>query len=160
MKALPMLVFALLVLGATVSNAAEKNVLPEEALAILDKAEHLEVWSLEPIQRNEKDDFHGWKVLGKTSVKNADAGKSLMSTLKKGIAENDGIAAACFNPRHGVRGVVDGKTVDLVICFECYSLQVFVGDKRDSVRTTGSPQPAFDKILRDANVPLPKASEK
>lgn len=33
--------------------------------------------------------------------------------------------AACFDPRHGVRAVHGGHTVDLVICFECLSLKVY-----------------------------------
>lgn len=154
------LAFAALSLAVTMPLQAEEKGLPEAALAILDKAEQLEVWSLDPVERGAKDDFHGWKVLGKTSVKNADTGKPLMSALKKGIADSDGIAAACFNPRHGVRAIVDGKTVDLVICFECFSLQVFEGDKKHSVLTTRSPQASFDQVLRDAKVPLPsKAGE-
>lgn len=35
------------------------------------------------------------------------------------------MVAACFNPRHGLRAVHAGHTVDLVICFECLTLEVF-----------------------------------
>src|SRR5262249_13241443 len=106
-----------------------------------------------------KDNFHGWKVLGKTAVKEkADRGK-LVEALEKGIKENDGTVAACFNPRHGIRVAKGDKTIDLVICFECFSLEVWKGEERSSVLTTGSPQKAFDKVLTDAKVPLPKRAD-
>ncbi len=155
-----------IVLSAAACGAADKNQLPPAALEILQKAESLEVYSLNPDpldvkpgakrEEGKEELFHDWPVLGKTTVKNADKGKSLLTALQKGIAENEGVAAACFNPRHGVRATLEGKTVDLVICFECYSLQIFAGDARSSVLTTRSPQAAFDQVIKDAGVALPK----
>ena len=49
------------------------------------------------------------------------------------------------------------KTIDLVICFACYQTKVFTGDKLSGdYLTTDSPQPALNRVLKDANVPLPK----
>src|SRR5262249_42133996 len=131
--------------------------------AILDKAQQYELISLDPSREGDdkdKDKFHGWKVLGQTAFKDADLRKKVLDALVKGIQENDGIAAACFNPRHGLRAVHDGKTVDLVICFECLQVQVFVDGKKSGVLTSESPQPLLDMILKDAKVPLaPKAGK-
>jgi hypothetical protein len=132
---------------------------PADVLAALQKADRFELYSLDPDipDVKPKNDFHGWKVLGKTLVKDAAARKKLVAALQKGVAENDGVAAGCFNPRHGIRVIGKNKTVELVICFECLQVQVFVGGQaRQGFLTTESPQPAFDKILTDAGVPLPK----
>ena len=134
--------------------------IPRDAKAALEKATEWELYSLDPEHQKDppKDGFHGWKVLGKTTVKDADTRKALLAALDKGAMDNDGTVARCFDPRHGIR-VKDGdKTIDLVICFECYQVKVFTGDKHaGDFLTTRSPQPALDKVLTDAKVPLPKA---
>jgi hypothetical protein len=46
------------------------------------------------------------------------------------------------------------STVDLVICFECLSVEVYIGDKRaeKGFLTTGDPQEVFDAVLKAAGV--------
>lgn len=136
-----------------------QNKIPDEARAILDKAGEFELISLDPVRPREKpkDAFHGWKVLGKTTVKDAETRRSLIAAFAKGVEENKGIVAACFNPRHGIRASHDGKTVDFVICFECFSVQAFMGDKSDKgFLITRSPEALFNKVLREAKVALPE----
>jgi hypothetical protein len=132
---------------------------PEHLLTLLEKADQFELLSLNPQRSKEKaaDDFHGYKVLGKTTVKDAEVRKKLVAALKKGVEDNDGAAAGCFNPRHGIRATRDGKTAEFVICFECLFVQVFVGDKLEKgLRTTNSPKDTFDGVLKEAKVPLPE----
>jgi len=152
----------LVVFFAWPGAAGADNKLPAAAQAILDKAEQLELYSLEPMPGQEKapDGFHGWKVLGKTEVKQADTRKKILSALNRGIAENTGKVAACFRPRHGIRASHEGKSVDLVICFECYSLRVYVGDQEGTVLVTDSPAPTLNAVLREAKVPLPPPPER
>ena len=65
------------------------------------------------------------------------------------------MAAACFIPRHGIRMTSGRDTVDLVICFECLSVNVYVNDKREKgFLTTRDPQPTFDAVLKAAGVKL------
>jgi hypothetical protein len=133
--------------------------IPADAKAALETAGEWELYSLDPKRQTDppKDAFHGWKVLGKATVKEADTRKKLLAALDKGAADNKGIAAACFNPRHGIRVKAGDKTIDVVVCFECFSASVYTGDERTgSFLTTASPQPALDKVLTDAKVPLPK----
>ncbi len=135
-----------------------ENKLPDKARAILAKADQIELYSLDPVTPVKKgaQGFHDWTVLGKTVLK-GDAGKRLVAALEKGIAENKGEAARCFQPRHGIRATAKGKTVDLVICFECLQVYVYYDktEKRDqTVLTTGSPEPTLDKALKDAGVRL------
>jgi hypothetical protein len=148
--------------GPRASARDNPNQLAENDRMVLEKGEKFELLSLDPGARKEKpkNNFHGWKVLGSTVVKDKDVRQMILTALTKGIAESDGRIAKCFNPRHGIRATHKGRTIDLVICFECLQVQVFGGNKATTVLTTKSPQPAFDKALREAKIPLPKPARK
>ena len=152
-----------LVLAVAVTSLSRAAELPGDAKTALDKATQIEVYSLDPVfpEEDAKKAFHGWKVLGKTTIKDEKQRKALVVALEKGVKEREDKAPECFQPRHGLRVVRDGKTVDLVICFQCYTIQVFVGkeDKRD-VLIGRSPQPALDKLLTDAGIKLAPKPEK
>lgn len=151
---------ALLMVGCTSKSADSK--IPENARSALDKADEFELLSLDPDRKQEEseDDFHGWKVLGRTQIKDADTRAKVVAALKKGVGENDGIVARCFNPRHGIRATYEGETVEFVICFECFQVLVYAGEKGDgSFLTTASPQPVFDDVLREAGVPLAESAK-
>lgn len=159
----PFAVVAACVLANAAPAADKENKLPAAVAEILEKAEAVELLSLDPGMKGKeqpKDGFHGYKVLGKTAIKNLDKTEeksAVVDWINEGIKESDGSVAACFNPRHGIKATHDGKTVELVICFECLSMQVFDADgKQSSVLTSGSPQKTFDKLLVTARVPLPE----
>ena len=101
------------------------NKIPDDLQTMLEKAEQFELLSISPYPPKEKpaDAFHGWEVLGKTTVKDAEVRKKLVAAFKKGVEANAGITADCFSPRHGIRVTRDGKTADFVICFECRRLR-------------------------------------
>jgi hypothetical protein len=143
----------------TSGGCADRNKIPDDLRTALEKGDSFELYSLDPRRSEEKvkDGFHDWKVLGKTTIKDADTRKKLITAFQKGVAENKGEVAGCFNPRHGIRVTHDGKTIDFVICFECYSVAVHTGDKREAgFLVTDSPQPTFDAMLKEAKVPLPE----
>jgi hypothetical protein len=149
---------ALLLSGACPQADEKENKIPEKLRALLEKAEKFELLSLSPDDREEKpkDAFHGWRVLGRTTVKDAEIRKKLVAAFEKGVAENKGIVAKCFNPRHGIRLTVADETADFVICFECYQVKAFIGDKQaEGFLVTDSPKGVFDDVLKEANVPLP-----
>ena len=127
---------------------------------LFEKAEALELYSLDPTadmkEPDPKKGFHGWKILGKTTVKDAKNRKKIIDALYQGIEASDGTAAKCFNPRHGIRATVDGKTADMVICFECLQIDFHVGEASKLETTTATPQKALDEVLTAAKVPLPK----
>ena len=139
----------------TCAVAQDKNKLPDAVATALEKAGELEVYSLAG-EAGDKDGWHGVKVLGKTTVTKDDATK-LASAVAKGVTEGDK-GARCFIPRRGVRAVYDGKTYDLVICFECGWVYVYVdkSDKPTRLMISETPHKFFDKILTDAKVPLAK----
>jgi hypothetical protein len=151
------LLAAAIVVGLTGRSTGDE--IPAEVKAALEKADSWELYSLDPEQRKDppKVAFHEWRVLGKTTVKDADTRKRLLAALEMGAKTNDGTVADCFNPRHGVRVKSGGKTVDLVICFECYKTVIYTGgEKTGGYKTERSPQTALNKVLTDAKVPLPK----
>src|SRR4051794_13315589 len=154
--------FAVVIAMSLLVGCGQK--IPQPALTALEKGKKFELYSLSPehfaADKLPPKHFHSWEVLGSTKVEKADVRQKLVAALKKAAAENDGVAAACFNPRHGIRVVHDGKTIDLVICFECYSASVYIDDERkDSFLLTNSAKDTFDKVLTDAKVKLPQSAE-
>lgn len=82
-----------------------------------------------------EETFHGYPVLGKVEIKEAEKREEIIAALKDGIAGSDGTMAKCFWPRHGIRAVEKGQTIDYVICFECYQLQVYLDGNAKSEPT-------------------------
>ena len=131
---------------------------PPGVLRDLEKADEFVLYSLDPRRQAEepKDGFHGWLVLGRTQITDAGARKKLVAALEQGVREHDGSIAHCFNPRHGIRATRAGKSVDLVICFECFQVEVFTAGQPDKgFLVSASPQQVFDEALRQADIPLP-----
>ena len=153
-------VLVALILVASTGGGGEK--IPPDALAALQEGEKFELYSLHPAKATEPppNNFHGWEVLGSTTIEKAEVRGKLITALKKGAEASDGAVAACFNPRHGIRAVHAGKTYDLAICFECLQVAVYVDDKRQAgFLVTDSPQPTFDNVLKDAKVKLAEKEE-
>ncbi len=161
-----LLLIAFAFIGAVgLARGAERDSpreLPAGVLAVLEKADTLELLSLSPEKPGKKDDpktLHGWTILGKTALKDAAVRSKVLNAVKKGVADNDGSVAKCFQPRHALRATHGGQTVALLICFQCLQIRVYDGDT-SGVLTTRSPEPVLDKVLKDAGVPLaPKDRE-
>jgi hypothetical protein len=145
-----------LVAGAAADDKKDKNKLPDAVVKALEKAETVDVYSLGG-ETDQKAGWHGAKVLGKAAVKGETELKALAGALKKGVDEGDR-GARCFIPRHGLRAAYDGKTYDLVICFECGWVYIYTdaSDKPRVLMISETPHKALDKILTDAKVPLAK----
>ena len=149
-----------LLVAAMISTAAAwpDNHLPRAAERVLRTPDRLELWSLEPefIGMGATGAFQGWKGLGRISISTAEQRAKVVALLRRGIAESDGSVAACFDPRHGIRATSEDTVVDLVICFACLQIDVYVNNERlgHGVLTRGSPQEEFDRLLRYAGVPL------
>jgi hypothetical protein len=143
---------------ACLVSPAFDNEIPKGAREAFEKTAEFDLYSLDPSQGRKKDgdgNFHGWKVLGKTTLKGADA-KTVRDAVEKGRRESNGLVAGCFNPRHGIRFTVDQKTYDIVLCYECLSADVYGGDHElGRFLTTAGPADALNKALRAAKVPLP-----
>ncbi|MCA8939315.1 MAG: hypothetical protein KDB07_05895, partial [Planctomycetes bacterium] len=102
--------------------------------------------------------FHNYRVLGRAELGNDEAGRAI-SAIYRGIDESDGVTAECFNPRHGLRAIRDGVTVELLICFECRYALVYVNNKQEDEPFYTSETPADDlnQIALELELPLPPA---
>lgn len=137
------------------------NDVPAVTYTALQEAEIYEVVSLDPTNalRVEGDpeappgnNFHGYRELGRVAITDPAVRKRLNEALQEGARANTGMAALCFDPRHGIHLVHGGKETDLVICFHC--LQVQVHGEGEGFLSMGSPEPVFDDVLTKAGVPL------
>lgn len=155
----PALALLLLVTADSPAVEPDPHLFPTDAKAILQGAKEIELFSIDPNRSEEKaiEEFQGRRVLGKTVIKEEKARKAFVAALEKGVTEYKGGPAKCFNPRHGIRVKHDGKTVDFVICFECYQVRALYGDEGQSFLVSRSPAELFNKILKDAGVELPKS---
>jgi hypothetical protein len=157
--------FFLFILAASAPSAAPlKQVWPEQVKDILSNTDELELISLDPSKEGQYQvsNLFGWRILGKTKYKRSeDSGKALLSAWEKAIS-NEGRGAKCFWPRHAIHAEHNNKTVDLLLCFECQWVYVYLDGKRTGwtkFRIDKSIEPQFDKLLKDANVPLAKKAK-
>ena len=138
--------------------AALAGELPAPLHAALEKGGEFHLFSLRPARVETSPGaihFHGWEVIGRTSIRDEDKRKKLVGAFKAGVEENQGIGGSCFRPRHGIRITEQGKTTDFIICFECYQVQVVVdGLQQKAVLVTRTPEPAFNEALKQAKLPL------
>lgn len=134
--------------------------LPANVSALLDEAESVELLSIDPGDRTSDPGtgFHGWKVLGRTTLRGAEGRRAIVGAIQRGVRETDD-AAGCFEPRHGLRATKGNRVVDLVICFSCRWIEVHDAGKTASVRTSATAKPAINGALRDAAVVLAQDAE-
>jgi hypothetical protein len=124
------------------------DVIPAAAAAILEQPDQFELLSLNPQGRAGAAgvNYHGTTVIRTVVVNDPETRRRLLSSFERAVAENQGTAAACFNPRHGIRVTRKQKQVEFVICFECNRVRVF-GVVQGEFLLTNSAQPFFDSVL-------------
>jgi hypothetical protein len=155
------IVFAIFVIGC---GQPTSEMTPQQVLATIGQTKVLELYSLEPYdplcaEEKSPTHFHGWKILGSTKVESAEVREMLVGALERSVSEAAG-GAGCFNPRHGLRVVHGGRVIDLVICFECNWIKIFVDDREQQMFLIGGfAQRSFDAVLTDAQVDLPKSND-
>jgi hypothetical protein len=131
---------------------------PEKMTLYSIKPEALTVGS----EIDEKDDgkieqFHGYPVLGKVDVDSLEKRNEIVAALTKGHEQGKSLAQPkCFEPRHGIRVIENGKTIDFVICFHCVNMLVLKGneDQHLTIPISTHPKPLLDKYLTDHQIPL------
>lgn len=150
-----------------------QNAIPAEIKKTLETGERFVLLSLDPADpalRPEsdpppKETFHDYAVLGKAEIRDQQERTNLLRALYKAVADSDGSVAACFNPRHGVSATSGGDTVELLICFECSSIETFTGHAEGPLTRSvnvatahppHSPEPIFNQALRRAGIPVSK----
>ena len=101
---------------------------------------------------NSDQNFHRYPVLGGVEITSTQEKTNLLNAFTKGIRESDGMVAACFNPRHGLR-IIDGTTTnDFVICFECLQVQAYGFSAGQGFLTSSSPSGTFNQLLDEYHI--------
>jgi hypothetical protein len=133
----------------------EKRIGPE-AGAVLSDPDALEILALEPRLEPlggplppDADAFHGYLVLGRAGVSDPAERARIIALVGRGIEEADDRVAACFAPRHGLHATLEGRSLDLVICYECLRIRLFGagGDGRE-VQTANGVEKELSEIFR------------
>jgi hypothetical protein len=99
------------------------------------------------------EEFHGYGVLGQAPLRDQASRNELIATIERGIEASSGMVAACFNPRHGLSVTVNGSTWDLLICYECLSMQVYRdGEEQNGHLTAELVEPEVSAVYRAAGL--------
>lgn len=152
----PLLSLVALVIGGGGIAATEPN--PKLSPAIVEALQKgkFELYSLDPEipDMKPKDDFHGWRVLGKATIKDAKERDTLAKAFLQGVEDNDGKVIRGFQPRHGLRVTYEQKTYDFVFGGKYLQTMVYEGDDKKGFRVlhTSKPVAAFDEAVKTAGL--------
>lgn len=126
----------------------------------VDDVKQLELYSLAPRGKDDsepkqtQETFHGWRVLGKTTIPDSRLQSKISRKLTEGLESQHGGRAACFEPHHGLRIVTDEGTTDMVICFMCDQVNIYHPDGRfEDLLMSYAPMEVLDQVLKENKVP-------
>jgi hypothetical protein len=151
-----------------VTAGSQWSEVPADARSVLESADRLVLYSLDPLRDIERTDderakpFDGemlrdWRVLGKVEISDRKQIERLSEAFKSEVQNSDGSVAACFWPRHAIRATRDGKEAEFILCFECLRAQAHSGSEEHVVPLEGKRKNVFDAPLLAAGVPLAKS---
>jgi hypothetical protein len=101
------------------------------------------------------EDFHGNLIFGSTRVTSPQAVKAIVESLIRGVEQDDDEPMGCFFPRHGVRASLSGGSVlDLVICYQCQLMEVYLTGQPVQVYTFADSRQPLNEALQAAGVDL------
>lgn len=131
--------------------------LPRDLRDFLESADEFTLYSLNSgldFEHKEKNKFRGHAILGQIKIEAGADRTNLVTALGNGIAEG-GPMADCFNPRHGIRAIKNGETVDFLICFQCGAIYAYSSDGTKWVfPVSRTPAALFNQTLHAAGIPL------
>ena len=132
-----------------------------DILKSLADAQDFELLSLDPASFGQVPAGHqtafGWEVLGSARIGDAKTRSMLITTLASDIFTGKESSMKCFQPRHAIRAVQRGRSVTILICFQCKTIHVYFGSinkPTKSVLVNDAPEGEFDRVLRMADVRL------
>ena len=148
-----------LAMAAVVSLAfACGNTLPAPAASVFDAAEELEIFTIQSTMETQGEPFppdtillQGHRVVASAIVKDSAQRQEITRIVNSGI-DPDTFPASCFIPRHALRAKRAGKVVELVICYQCQQIQIFVNGSRIETITTNNVQAELDAAFARAGL--------
>jgi hypothetical protein len=135
--------------------------LPKSARQILEQSQELELFSIKPcelslnsnlslaaLEGNNPNQFQGCQILKRVVITDAQLKRKLLDALYYGIGAPDS-TAACFSPRHGIRAIINGAKVELVVCFQCHNFRGAAKSGTFGGGISNVPQEFFNSILSE-----------
>jgi hypothetical protein len=144
-------------LTTTETTMAEiQRAFPANSYQLFLNSNKLTLYRLKPEPQTDGEKFRDFTVLGKTEIDTVPHQKELKAAFVTEMAAAK--SAGCFNPSHGLRAVADdGKTVDVVVSFECGKFTVYSGDAQSEggIKAEHLEAP-FNQILNNAGIETSK----
>jgi hypothetical protein len=99
--------------------------------------------------------LYGCPNLGSVKISDPVHRRDIIAALKEAIRNAPEHPKGCWMPRHVLRVVKAGDTIDVAVCFECHSYRLY-RDGKDAGGGMISPagQPRLDQLLTEAGIPL------
>lgn len=82
--------------------------------------------------------YHGYPLLGKVDIADEQLRREIAKSLQIGVSQHANTNYACYWPRHAIRIVSKGKTIEYDICFQCEKIYVYEGHKWTKTLGTSS----------------------
>jgi hypothetical protein len=138
-----------------------KRALSFPTRTFLRKCDKFILLSLDPSSDEDvpkSEQFHKYRMLGKTEVKDARRKWELITALITGVerARDRRFTALCFSPRHAIQAVAGTNSVDLLICFECGKIAEFTAAGQCFCEMEDDAKELANRTLTEAGVPLAK----
>lgn len=129
---------------------------PDALRDVLEQAERATLYSLNPDRLQdgelspEKERFHNYGVLSQREVTDEAVQRKLVEAVYRGLKGEDASPADSFSPRHGLRFELGSQSIDLLICFQCTWVHVFVDDSEKKLRMLfgAGVKPVFDSAIK------------
>jgi hypothetical protein len=137
-------------------TAQRQAKLAAEFAALMAGVTELEVFILDPqsgweeASKRAKDPsprLDRWKIVRGAKVTDAREIAVLCAGIQRSI-ETGGPVAACFNPRHGVRFIRNDQPVELILCFECASMDAKGSPEFEGGAISAAAEVAFYRVFR------------
>ena len=130
-----------------------KQLLPTVSSGVLlslDYRKRLNPGKPKPKNFRDEDYFYDTKIVGQVDLTREQT-RELLDRVLIGL-EEESESWMCFNPRHGLQVMIENRTIEFLICFECGSLYIYDAEDVVDASTSGSAEFAFHQILIANNI--------
>lgn len=142
---------SLTLLGSVLLAGCGRPGIPPHFLEILTGDGTFELLSLDPHRQEPaaEDSYHGFQILGRTTIDDAATKARLIDALKVGASERNLPPATGFEPRHAIRITRPDLTTDFLLGFSTSQVQIYENDQeKNGFLVSPAPRAAFDDMLR------------
>ena len=106
-----------------------------------------------PEDVRDKPRFHGYPVLGSAVVESKPASQQVLESVLGKVDPDPESLTACFEPQHGIEvKLADGRSIDLVICYHCFQMEIYDGAEEATVTIGPASQPVLNERLKAGGV--------